>query len=349
MEKNEFRVLIKHYFLRKKSITETKKSLDKYYGESSPSIKMIHKWFTEFRCGRTSTEDAPRSGRPIEVTTSEMITKIHDIVLEDRRVKLREIATTVKISYERVFNILHEHLHMKKLSARWVPRLLTVDQKRERVRLSLNNLRLFEQNSEEFLRRFITVDETWIHFYTPETKEQSKQWVEAGGSAPKKAKVVLSAGKVMATVFWDAQGVILIDFLQKGKTINGNYYATLLHQLHQEIKTKRPHLAKKKILFHHDNAPAHSSAIATTKLVELRYEILPHPPYSPDLAPSDFYLFPNMKKWLGGRRFKTDLEVISETKSYFEGLGKDYYKEGIKKLEHRLTKCIALKGDYVEK
>lgn len=56
-----------------------------------------------------------------------------------------------------------------------------------------------------------------------------------------------------------------------------------------------------------------------------------------------------MKKWFGGRRFETDLGVISETKVYFEGLGKDYYKEGIKKLQHRYTKCVALKGDYVGK
>ena len=64
--------------------------------------------------------------------------------------------------------------------------------------------------------------------YTPESKQQSKQWVEAGSSAPKKAKVVASAGKVMATVFWDAQGVIHIDYLEKGKTITGEYYASLL-------------------------------------------------------------------------------------------------------------------------
>ena len=81
----------------------------------------------------------------------------------------------------------------------------------------------------------------------------------------------------------------------------------------EEIKVKlnkRPHLAKKKVLFHHDNAPAHSSAIATAKLVELRYELLPHPPYSADLAPYDFFLFPNMKKWMGRKRFTSKKEVI---------------------------------------
>ena len=76
MEKSEFHVLIKHYFLReKKTITETKAKLDKYYGDSAPSISMIKKWFTEFRCGRTSTIDAVRSGRPVEVAIPETIEK----------------------------------------------------------------------------------------------------------------------------------------------------------------------------------------------------------------------------------------------------------------------------------
>ncbi|CAH1646453.1 unnamed protein product [Spodoptera littoralis] len=88
MEKSEFRVLIKHYFLRKKSITKTKAMIDKYYGDSAPFISMVKKWFTEFRCGRTSTEDAERSGGPVEVSTSEIAEKMHDMVLADRRLKV---------------------------------------------------------------------------------------------------------------------------------------------------------------------------------------------------------------------------------------------------------------------
>ena len=67
MAKSEVRELIKHYFLRKKTITETKPKLDKYYGDFAPSISMVNKWFTEFRSGRTNTIDAERSGRPVEV------------------------------------------------------------------------------------------------------------------------------------------------------------------------------------------------------------------------------------------------------------------------------------------
>ena len=325
-----------------------KKKLDKYYGTSAPANSTVIYWFAEFKRGRTSTKTIPSPGRPNEVTTEEMIEKIHDIVLNDRRVKLREIVDIVNISYERVFNIIHEHLHMRKLSARWVPRLLTIDQKRNRVTTSKQCLGMIRHNRDDFWRRLITVDETWIHHYTPETKNQSKQWVEPGGSAPKKAKTVKSADKVMATVFWDSHGILLIDYLEKGKTITGEYYAALLDQLNDKIKEKRQYLKKKKVLFLQDNAPVHTSTIAMAKFHELRYELLPHPPYSPDLAPSDFFLFPNLKKWLAGKRFKSNDEVINETNSYFEEFDKSYYLDGIKNLEYRLTKCIELKGDYVE-
>ena len=111
--------------------------------------------------------------------------------------KVREIAEAVGISTERVHNILHEKLHVKKLCTRWVPRLLTFDQKRMRKDISMQCLVIFKRNPQDFWRRFVTVDETWIH-YTPETK-QSKQWIMSGESAPKKAKTVLSTGKVMAS------------------------------------------------------------------------------------------------------------------------------------------------------
>ena len=81
----------------------------------------------------------------------------------------------------------------------------------------------------------------------------------------------------MATVFWDSQGIFFTDYLEKGRTITGQYYADLLGRFEAELMKKRTHFAKKKELFHHDNAPAHSSVIAKAKLLELRYEFLPHP------------------------------------------------------------------------
>lgn len=106
---------------------------------------------------------------------------------------------------------------------------------------------------------------------------------------------------------------------------------------------------KKKVLFHHDNVPAHTCAVATAKLVELGYEVVPHSAYSPDLAPSDFFLFPNLKKSLAGQKFESNAEVIAATEAYFAAQEKTYFSDGIKKLEDCWVKCIELKGDYVEK
>lgn len=92
---------------------------------------------------------------------------------------------------------------MRKPCTRWVPRLPTMEQKQHHEDVSIERLAMFHSNKAEFLRRFITMDETWVHLFTPETKHQSKQWTARGESAPKKAKTVPSAGKVMALVFWD--------------------------------------------------------------------------------------------------------------------------------------------------
>jgi DNA-binding Xre family transcriptional regulator len=114
---------------------------------------------------------------------------VHNIVLDDRRIKVREIAKTIGVSKQRVGYILREELDIKKPCARWVPRLLTADKQRTRIKISEQCLERFNQNKTDFVRQF-----TWIHHYTPESKQQSKQWTEAGCSAPKKTSSVLSTG-----------------------------------------------------------------------------------------------------------------------------------------------------------
>jgi histone-lysine N-methyltransferase SETMAR len=192
--------------------------------------------------------------------------------------------------------------------------------------------------------------ETWVHHYTPESKQQSKQWTEAGCLAPKKTRLVLSAGKVMALVFWDAEGILFIDYLEKGKKITREYYSNLLTRLDEKkFMRKDPVLQKKKIIFHQDSAPAHKSVFARGKLRDLHYELLEHPPYSPDLARSDFCLIPKLKLFLAGQRFSLNQEAVASVEGYFADLMKNPYRDGIMALEHHWNKCNSLKGDCVKK
>ncbi|GFU86048.1 histone-lysine N-methyltransferase SETMAR [Trichonephila clavipes] len=210
-----------YLFLRGNTPTEIKDELDSVYGDSAPSFTTVKFWAAEFKLGRKSLEDNERLGRPNIATTDENIAKVYQMVLDDHRIKVREIAKIMNMSKERVCHILNQHLGMRKLSARWVPRLFTLDQKRVRMNISNALLAQFRSNKSEFWRRLITIDETWVDPYNPETKIQSKQWTAKKEPAPKKAKTVFFAGKVMATFYWDSHGVISIDYLQKGKP----YYA----------------------------------------------------------------------------------------------------------------------------
>ena len=156
-------------------------------------------------------------------------------------------------------------------------------------------LDIFNHGPSDFLRRLVTI-ETWICHYTPESEQQAKQFVGPGETTPKRAKTQQSVHKVMASVFWDSSGILFIDYLVKGKTINSDYYCALLDRLKEEITRKRPRLLKKEYVFLQENAPAHKLIKKMAKTNELRLELLLHPPYSPVLAPSDCNLFLNLKR-----------------------------------------------------
>ena len=175
------------------------------------------------------------------------------------------------------------------------------------------------------------------------------QWKHSISPTPKKAKLVSFAGKKMASVFWDAKGIVLIDYLQKGETINGKYYAELLRELRQAIKSQRPGKLTKGVLLHQGNAPAHKSLVAMSAAHDCGFELIDHLPYSPDLAPLDYFLFPNLKKNLAGKRYESDEDVIFAVEDFFESQEENFYATGIRALQHRWKKCVGCRGDYVEK
>jgi len=147
------------------------------------------------------------------------------------------------------------------------------------------------------------MDETWLYHYGQETKQQSLEWQHSGSPRPKKFRVQKSAGKVLASISWDQDGILLIDYLPKGRTINAEYYSSLLVQLKDILKIKRRGKVTKEVLFLHDNAPAPWALATQKKLAYLGFHCLDHPPYSPDLAPSDHHLFPGLKKTIESSPF----------------------------------------------
>jgi len=158
-------------------------------------------------------------------------------------------------------------------------------------------------------------------------KQSNNQW--SGGiaahTASKKFRVLKSAGKLLALIFWDQDSILLTDYLPKGQTVNAEYYSSPLVQLKDTLKEKRHGKVTKGVLFLHDNAPAHRTLATQKTLAYLGFQCLDHPSYSPDLAPSDYHLFPGLKKQLKGRHFSSDAEVIAVAETWLDGQPSDFF------------------------
>jgi len=119
-------------------------------------------------------------------------------------------------------------------------------------------------------------------------------------------------------IFFDQDSILFIDYLPKGPTINAEYYLSLLVQLKDILKEKRRGKVTKGV-FLHDNAPAHWALATQKKLAHLGFQCLDQPPYSPDLAMSDYHLFHGLKKQLKGRHFSSDTEIIAAKETWLDG------------------------------
>jgi len=129
------------------------------------------------------------------------------------------------------------------------------------------------------------------------------EWRHSGSPHPKNFRVQKSAGKISCLDFFNQDAILLIDYLPKGQTINGKYYLSMLVQLKDILKEKRRGKFTKVVLFLHDNAPPHRALKTQNKLAYLGFQCLDHPPYSPDVAPSDYRLFYGLKKTIESSPF----------------------------------------------
>ena len=217
------------------------------------------------------------------------------------------VAEHFGISYGTAQDIMSNKLGMRRVSARWVPRLLLPEQMVIRVKMCNEYCRQYNDEVDTFLNRVVTCDETWIHFFEPVSKQHSSVWKHPSSPSPTKALISKSAGKVMAVIFYDIHGIMLIPagiwcqndvvltsmrrddvastlirrhfhtkcplgshFVPPKTTITGNYYATVIKsELLPAIKRKRPLLERSGILLHHDK---------WTLSTNYRYRTLAAPP-----------------------------------------------------------------------
>ena len=240
------------------------------------------------------------------VLNERKVAEIQEYILKIEELLLKRLRNTLVFRMVQLKILCITSLECEVFFARWVQRFLLPEQMGVRVKMCNEYCRQYNDEGEIFLNRVVTCDETWIHSFEPESKQQSSVWKHPSSPSPTKALISKSAGKVMAIIFCDIQGIILNHFVPPKTTVTGNYYATVIQsELLLAIKRKHPHLERSGILLHHDKAPSHNSRIVMDTSQQTRYRLLPHPPYSPDLAICDFWLFPNLKNRLRGNKYES--------------------------------------------
>ena len=190
------------FFLRSEEVKpiEIHRRMEVQYGDACLSLQQVYEWSRKFLNGVSSVTESPRPSQAHRVVTPEAIAAVEAIVKENRRVTVHEIAAHLDMSHGSVHHIVHDVLQFHKVSARWVPRQLTVELKERRVDACQELLKRFEAEGDGFLGRTVSGDETWVHYHQLETKKASKEWRHT--SSPKlKFRTQPPAGKVMLTLF----------------------------------------------------------------------------------------------------------------------------------------------------
>ena len=201
--------------------------LSRVYGSEACSESTVKKWSLRFREGRESIKDDPRAGRPITATTSNNISLVSKIIEEYPHITIESIANHLDLSSGAVYEILSLHLGLRKLCSRWVPHLLSESQKNVRLNSAKSLLKVYGHCDKRRLFEICTGDETWIRFSEPVRKEQNKVWLPKGAAPPAIPRPDHWGRKVMYTIFFDAHGPVCQICTPKGRTVTGNFYATV--------------------------------------------------------------------------------------------------------------------------
>ena len=319
------------------------------FGPSSASYDTVRRWKKKFESGVESIKNAPKSGRPKSASPKEFVSKIKEIIEGDARFTVRNIARKVGISLSTVHLILKKHLKVRKISARWVPHLLTDEQKRQLVKVAKKLLQMFPKCDKKQFANVVTGVETWVHYFEPVRKVSNKIWAIKHNKRPIIAKRSLSTKKILYAIFFSGEGVAIKVPVKKGKSITGKYYKDVVLKKLKKYYQKRRPATYKYVRLLNDSAPAHTSAIVTAFLKKEKVTVLPLPPYSPDLGPCDFFLFPKLKAFLAGRKYQSRQALGSAIHQYLITVPKSAYRDAFKKKGiHRLKLCTSSHGEYFE-
>lgn len=339
MDMSKIRIIFEYEFRRETNARQTVRNINEVFGKNVVNERMVQRWFQKFRSGDFSLENMPR-GRPQ--------TKVNDddlkaVVEKCPSQNTLELAAKFNVSIPTIIDHLKQIGKVKKLD-RWVPHELSDQQKRNRLEACL--FLLSRHKCEPFLQRIVTCDEKWIRF---DNRRRSSQWLDKNEAPKHSPKPNIHQKKLMVSVWWSSAGIIHYSFLKPGQSITADVYCNQLDDMMRLLAIKQPRLVNRdRPILLQDNARPHVAQATLLKLHELELETLYHPPYSPDLAPTDYHFFQALDNFLVGKLFKSEEAAKNAFRDFIATLSPDFFAAGINKLPLRWQNCVDSFGAYFE-
>lgn len=338
--KVHFRHSLLLLFDLKKSASEAHTTLVEAYGDLAPSYPNCRFWFQRFKGNDFDLNDKERPGQPKKFEDEEL----QALLDEDNTQTEKQLAAALNVDESTVSRHLHAMGKIQK-EGKWLPHELSESAIQNRFNIAVS---LFaRQKKKSFLWRIVTGDEKWIYFDNPKRK---KSWVDPGQPSTSQPKRNIHGQKVMLCIWWDQQGVVYYELLKPNETVTADVYKRQINHLSAELLRKRPAIAsnRRKVILLHDNARPHVAQSVKNTLLQLEWEVLPHPAYSPDTAPSDYHLFRSMQHDLADTRFRNVEEVRKWVDEWIKNKQTSFYRDGIAKLPERWEKVIESNGKYFD-
>ena len=201
--------------------------------------------------------------------------------------------------------------------------------------------------SERFFASNSDGGRKWIHY---DNTKRRKLWGKPGHASTSTAKSNIHGKKLMLCIWWDQLGVVYYELLQPNETITAKRYQQQLMQLSRALKFKRPQYAKRhdKVIFQHNNVRPHVAKVVKETLEAPNWDFLHHPPYSPDIAPSDYHLFRSMAHGLAKQHFTFYKKAKDWVDSWITSKNEEFFKRSIRMLPDRWSKVVEIDGQYFE-
>lgn len=266
------------------------------FGLQAYSRKTIYKWFTLTKLGK---ENEPNE-KPGPKADDQLICRIQQVLDEYPYASTRQIADTLHENESTIYRYLTRELGRVYKHSKWLPHCLNEKQKIERMKQSKELFEILKKCQKQSWRSIITGDQSWFKMQY----DHSGAWLLPDDDNPEMNGSKISIARIMVTIIWGVNGFYIIDLLPHGTSYNSDYFIDNILSPLNSIKGQIwSETTKRYLWLHLDNSKVHNSMKSNAKYGEYGLKRTPHPPYSPDLALSDFYLFGFLKDKLKGQKF----------------------------------------------